>query len=64
MNAIWSFQLEYNIRAFFRDRPFIREKTFLERTITYAFKDTGIWPVSFKAIKAKINEYEEKKKQK
>ena len=64
MNAIRSFQPEYNIRAFFRDLPFIREKTFQERTIKHAFRDAGMWPVSFKAVKAKIDEYGEKKKQK
>jgi hypothetical protein len=64
MNAIRSFQPEYNIRTFFQDLPFIREKTFKERTIKHAFRDAGMWPVSFKAIQAKIHEYGKKTEQK
>ena len=63
MNAIRSYEPEYNIRAFFRDLRFIRKNTFKETTIRHAFRDAGMWPVSFKAVQAKINEYGAKKKQ-
>ena len=64
MNTIRYFQPEYNVRSFFRDLPLIRERTFKERTIKHAFRDAGMWPVSFKAVKAKINEYGKKQKPK
>jgi hypothetical protein len=62
MNAIQCFTPEYNIQAFFRDLPFIRQQTFKASTIKHTFKDTGIWPVSFKAVQKKVIEYRKKEK--
>jgi hypothetical protein len=52
---------EYNIRAFFQDLPFIRQQTFNASTIKHAFRDAGMWPVSFKAVQKKVIEYEKEK---
>ena len=38
----------------------IRERTFKERTIQHTFRDLGIWPVSFKVVKVKIDKYRKK----
>jgi hypothetical protein len=62
MNAIRSYEAEYNIQSFFRDLPKLREKTFTVRTIKHSFQNAGIWPVSFKAVKKKLKEYGKKKK--
>jgi hypothetical protein len=62
MNAIRSFEPEYNIQSFFRDLPNIRIRTFKESTIWHAFRDTGIWPVSIKAVQKKLKEYGKKQK--
>jgi hypothetical protein len=51
---------EYNVQCFFCDLPGIREKTFTVRIIKYAFQNTGIWPVSFKAVRRKLKEYGKK----
>jgi hypothetical protein len=64
MNAIRAFVPEYNVRAFFRDLPFIRQQTFKPSTIKHAFRDAGMWPVDFKAVQRKIIEYRKKQKQK
>jgi hypothetical protein len=62
MNAIRSFEPEYNVQSFLRDLPKIREKTFTMRTIKHSFQNAGVWPVSFKAVKKKLKEYGKKKK--
>jgi hypothetical protein len=62
MNAIRSFEAEYNLACFFRDLPKIREKTFTKRTIKHAFRNAGMWPVSFKQIRRKLKEYGKKKR--
>jgi hypothetical protein len=62
MNAIRSFQPEYNVRSFLRDLPQIRTQTFKESTIRHAFRDAGVWPVSFKAVQKKLKEYGKKRK--
>jgi hypothetical protein len=61
MNAIRSYEAEYNIQSFFRDLPEIRAKTFTVRTIKHSFQNAGIWPVSFTAVKKKLMEYGKKK---
>ena len=63
MNTIWSFEPEYNVRSFFRDLPQIRTQTFKESTVKNAFKDAGVWPVSFKAVQKKLKEYGKIKRQ-
>jgi hypothetical protein len=62
MNAIRSFEPEYNVQSFLRDLPKIREKTFTVRTIKHSFQNAGVWPMSFKAVKKKLKEYGKKKK--
>jgi hypothetical protein len=62
MNAIRSYEAEYNVQSFFRDLPQLREKTFTKRTIKHSFQNAGIWPVSFKAVKKKLKEYGKKRK--
>jgi hypothetical protein len=62
MNAIRSYEAEYNVQSFFRDLPKLREKTFTVCTIKHSFQNAGIWPVSFKAVKKKLKEYGKKKK--
>jgi hypothetical protein len=62
MNAIRSYEAEYLVSSFLRDLPTIREKTFTVPTIKHAFQNSGIWPVSFKAVKRKLKEYGKKSK--
>jgi len=62
MDAIRSYQPEYNLCSFLADLPEIRERTFTVHTIKHAFQNAGIWPVSFKAVKKKLKEYGKKKK--
>jgi hypothetical protein len=62
MNAIQCFMPEYNVRAFFRDLPFIRQQTFKASTIKHMFKDAGMWLVSFKAVQKKVIKYRKKEK--
>jgi hypothetical protein len=61
MNAIRCFTPEYNIQAFFQDLPFIRQQTFKASTIKHAFRDTEMWPVSFKAVQKKVIKYKKEK---
>ena len=63
INALQAFKPSYNIRAFFRDLPTIRNQTFKPCTIKHSFKDAGIWPVNFKAIQKKMAEYGKKEEQ-
>jgi hypothetical protein len=62
INAIRSYEPEYNVQCFFRDLPGIREKTFTVRTIKHAFQNAGIWPISFKAVRRKLKEYSKKQR--
>jgi hypothetical protein len=62
MNAIRSYKAEYLVSSFFRDLPTIREKTFTVSMIKHSFQKSGIWPVSFKAVKKKLKEYRKKLK--
>jgi hypothetical protein len=57
INAVQSFYLEYSIYSFFRDLKEIREKTFKHDTIFHAFKDSKMWPVSWKAAQKIMREY-------
>jgi hypothetical protein len=60
MNAIRSFEAEYLVSSFLQDLPTIREKTFTLSTIKHSFQNSGICPVSFKAVKRKLKEYDKK----
>ena len=55
---------EYNVQSFFWDLSEIRRKTFTKKTIKHSFKNTSIWPVSFKQVQRKLQEYRKKKKKK
>jgi hypothetical protein len=59
MNAIRSYEAEYLVSSF-RDLPSIRIKAFTVATIKHSFANSGIWPVSFKAVKRKLKEYGKK----
>jgi len=61
-HALRSLDFEYTITSFFRDLNGIREQTFKEFTMKNAFRDSGMWPVSFKAAKKKMRQYSGKKK--
>jgi hypothetical protein len=56
-SAIWNLDLEYNIRSFIRDLSTIREQTFKELTIIYAFKKAGVWPINYDNALAKLRKY-------
>jgi hypothetical protein len=60
MNAICSFEAKYLVSSFLQDLSTIREKTFTVPTIKHSFQNSGIWPVSFKAVKRKLKEYRKK----
>lgn len=47
-DSLAGLSIEYDIRAFLRDLPSIREKTFKKRTIRHAFKNSGMWPINVK----------------
>jgi hypothetical protein len=61
-DAIRSFKPEYNIQSFFRDLPKVRAKTFKPTTVKHAFRDSGIWPISFTQVQRKLHEYGKKKR--
>ena len=56
-NALHSLDMEYTISSFFRDLSSIREQTFQVHTIKNAFKDSGMFPVSFKGALKKMRHY-------
>lgn len=62
MDAIRSWEPEYTLKSFFRDLPDIRGRTFTKQTIKSSFQKSGMWPVSFKMVKKKLDEYGKKKK--
>jgi hypothetical protein len=60
MIALRSFDIEYSISSFFRDLVEIRTKTFKPRTIRHAFRDAGMWPVSFKVAQTAMRKFKKK----
>ena len=62
MNAIRSYEPEYNVHSFLCDLPEIRAQTFTTCTVKYSFQNAGIWPVSFRAVKKKLKKYGKKSK--
>jgi len=42
--------IDYNISSFFRDLTKVRENTFKKGTIIKAFRESGMWPLSFSVI--------------
>jgi hypothetical protein len=61
VTALRSFDVEYSISSFFRDLTEIREKTFKPRTIRHAFRDAGMWPVSFEVARTAMRQFKKKK---
>ena len=60
-NAIRDMDLNYNVVSFIRDLPHIREQTFKESTITHAFQNAGIWPISCDTAILKLRTYSKPK---
>ena len=56
-NALHSLDMEYTISSFFRDLSAIRDQTFQSHTIKNSFKDSGMFPVSFKRALKKMRHY-------
>ena len=53
-DVIRLYEPEYNVQSFFRDLSEVRRKTFTKKTIKHSFRDTGIWPISFKQVQRKL----------
>jgi len=51
--------IDYNVSSFFRDLTEVRENTFKKGTIIKAFRELGMWPLSFSVIQKKIAVYAE-----
>src|SRR5207302_2676791 len=56
-NALHSLNMEYTISSFFRDLSSIREQTFQSHTIKNSFKNSGMFPVSYKGALKKMCYY-------
>ncbi|RPB00440.1 hypothetical protein L873DRAFT_1559953, partial [Choiromyces venosus 120613-1] len=55
INHVWhSLEIEYTISSFFHDLGSIHEQTFQPHTIKNSFKDSGMFPVSYKAALKKM----------
>ena len=50
-------EAKYNIQSFLRDLPNIRKKSFKQQTIRHTFKNTSIFPISFKQVEKKFTKY-------
>ena len=61
-NALHSLDMEYTISSFFRDLSSIRNQTFKSHTIQNAFKESGMFPASYKSALKKMRHYNAKKK--
>ena len=61
-NALHSLNMEYTISSFFRDLSSIRDQTFKSHTIQNAFKESGMFPASYKSALKKMRHYNAKKK--
>ena len=47
-NALSSLDVEYGLRSFLRDLPWIREQTFKKSTIKHAFRKASMFPINAK----------------
>ena len=47
-NALSSLDVEYSLRSFLRDLPWIREQTFKRDTIKHAFRKASMYPINAK----------------
>jgi hypothetical protein len=57
LSAIRELDVEYDLRSFMRDFTQIREQTFKESTILYAFQKARIWPISCTTALKKLRTY-------
>jgi len=51
--------INYTVSSFLQDLSKIREQTFKKGTIIKAFRELGMWPLSFSIIEKKIAVYAE-----
>ena len=61
-HALRNLDFKYTITSFFRDLSSIREQTFKEFTMKNAFRESGMWLISFETARKKIGQYSSKKK--
>jgi hypothetical protein len=61
-NALRSLDFEYSISSFFRDLISIRQDTFKHHTIINSFKESGMWPASYKQGIKKVRSYKKNNK--
>jgi hypothetical protein len=54
---IRSLEFNYSVTSFFMDLMSIRQETFKPHTIINSFKDSGIWPPSYKQGIKKVRSY-------
>ena len=57
ISAIQTLNIEYTISSFLHDLEEICSRTFQHDTIVHAIRDSGMWPVSFKAAQTKMRQY-------
>jgi hypothetical protein len=62
VNALCSLEFDYFISSFFRDLISIRQDTFKYHTIVNSFKDSGMWPLSYKQGIKKVRLYKKNNK--
>jgi hypothetical protein len=55
--AVRSLEFTYSVTSFFTDLTSIRQDTFKEHTIVNSFKDSGMWPLSYKQGIKKVRSY-------
>jgi hypothetical protein len=61
-NALRNLEFDYSISSFFRDLTSIRQDTFKYHTIINSFKDSGMWPPSYKQGIKKVRSYKKSNK--
>jgi len=57
--AMRDMDVDYTVQSFLQDLLEIREQTFKQGTIIKAFRESGMWPLSFSIIEKKIAVYAE-----
>jgi hypothetical protein len=55
--VIRSLEFNYSVTSFFTDLTSIRQETFKPHTIINSFKDSGMWPPSYKQGIKKVRSY-------
>jgi hypothetical protein len=57
LKVIYSLKFNYFVISFFMDLTLIRQETFKPYTIINSFKDSGMWPPSYKQGIKKVRSY-------